>query len=103
MKDNKNSSSRIDKWRIQVIYYLIAIVFGFFVIRLFDLQILQNDVFLGQAEENRTTNISIQTERGIVYDRNGVVLARNVASYNVIITPALLPGFPTDIPLPGAI
>jgi penicillin-binding protein 2 len=103
MKTNKNSSSRIDKWRIQVIYYLIAAVFVFYVIRLFDLQILQNDVFLGQAEENRITNISVQTERGIVYDRNGVVLARNVASYNVIITPALLPGDPTEIPLPGAV
>jgi penicillin-binding protein 2 len=103
MKVNKNSSSKIDKWRIQVIYYLIAAVFIFYVIKLFDYQILRNDVFLGQAEENRTTNISVQTERGIVYDRNGVVLARNVASYNVIITPALLPGDPTEIPLPGAI
>ena len=103
MKVNKKGPTRIDGWRIQVIYYLIAAVFGFYIIRLFDLQILQNDVFLEQAEENRITNISVQTERGIVYDRNGVVLARNVASYNVIITPALLPGDPTEIPLPGAI
>ncbi len=31
------------------------------------------------------------TQRGIIYDRNGIVLARNVASYNVTVTPAFLP------------
>ena len=103
MKVNRKAPSKIDGWRIQIIFYLIAAMFGFYIVRLFDLQILQNDDFLEQAEENRITNISVQTERGIVYDRNGVVLARNVASYNVIITPASLPGDPTEIPLPGAI
>ena len=35
--------------------------------------------------------------RGIVYDRNGYVLARNIASYNLIITPANLPDDEADI------
>jgi penicillin-binding protein 2 len=104
MKVNKSIfSSGIENWRIKFIYYLIALVFGFYVLRLFNLQILQNDAYLEQAEENRITNISIQTERGIVFDRNGVILARNIASYNVIITPAQLPGDPTEFPLPGAV
>jgi len=94
---------KIEFWRIRIIYYLIAAVFGFYVFRLFDLQILQNKVFLDQAEENRITNVSVQTDRGIIYDRNGIILARNIASYNVIITPALLPGDPTETPLPGSI
>ncbi|MDZ4158388.1 MAG: penicillin-binding protein 2, partial [Anaerolineaceae bacterium] len=68
-----------------------VIVFGFFVIRLFTLQILDGKLYLAQADENRTTSIKVQTQRGIIYDRNGYVLARNVASYNVIITPAYLP------------
>ena len=100
----KNETTpKIEIWRIRIIYYLIAIVFGYYFIRLFNLQILQGDVFLEQAEENRITNVSVQTESGIIYDRNGVVLARNVASYNVVITPAQLPGDPTEIPLPGAV
>ena len=103
MKVNEGIFSKVENWRIKFIYYLIAAVFGFYVLRLFNIQILQNDVYLEQAEENRTTNISVQTERGIVFDRNGVILARNIASYNVIITPAQLPGDPTEFPLPGAV
>ena len=93
----------LDDWRIKVIYVLVFAIFGYYVIRLFNLQILQGDVYLSQAEENRTTNISVQTERGNIYDRNGIVLASNKASYNVTIIPANLPGDPTETPLPGAI
>ena len=103
MRVDRGSSSNIEEWRIRFIYFLVVGVFGFYVLRLFSLQILENDLFMGQAEEKRITNISVQTERGIIFDRNGVVLARNIASYNVVITPAQLPGFPTDIPLPGAV
>ena len=35
--------------------------------------------------------------RGIIYDRNGYILARNIASYNVVITPANLPDDDADI------
>ncbi|MCD6355983.1 MAG: penicillin-binding protein 2 [Anaerolineaceae bacterium] len=100
---NNGTSQKIKDWRIKVIYYVIAAVIGYYGIRLFSLQILNNDAYLGQAEENRISNISVQTERGILYDRNGIVLARNIASYNVTITPAQLPGDPTDFPLPGAV
>ncbi len=103
MKVNEGNFSEIENWRVKFIYYLIAAVIGFYVLRLFNLQILQNNAYLEQAEENRITNISIQTERGIVFDRNGVILARNIASYNVIIIPAQLPGDPTEFPLPGAV
>ena len=41
--------------------------------------------------------ISLPAARGIVYDRNGYVLARNIASYNLVITPATLPDDEADI------
>ena len=91
------------------VYALVLALFFFYAYRLFDLQVVQGPEFLAQADENRTTLVSDPTQRGIIYDRNGVVLARNVASYNVTITPAYLPGLlpflyndPTD-PVPGAI
>ena len=62
---------------------------------LFEFQIVQGAQYQAQAEENRTTRVSDPTQRGIIYDRNGFVLARNVASYNVVITPANLPGDPS--------
>ncbi|BBB48631.1 penicillin-binding protein 2 [Pelolinea submarina] len=103
MNNAKGNKPVIDKWRIRFIYILIAIVFGFYTLKLFTVQIINGNYYLEQSEDNRTNEINIQTERGIIMDRNGVVLARNVASYNVTITPADLPGDPTVNPLPGAI
>lgn len=100
---NNGRTNRLEDWRITIIYVLIVLVFGFYVLRLFSLQILEGNSYKLQSDDNRTNEISIQTERGIIYDRKGNVLAQNIASYNVIITPANLPGDPTEIPLPGAV
>ena len=80
------------QWRMVVVYGLMAIVFGFFIVRLFSLQVIQGADYLSRADANRQRTVSIPTQRGIIYDRNGFVLARNIASYDVVITPADLPG-----------
>lgn len=85
----------LQRWRLAIVYVLILLVFGFYAYKLFDFQIVKGAVYEAQAAENRTTRISEPTQRGIIYDRNGFVLARNVASYNVVITPADLPGDPS--------
>ena len=90
MKNKKNINS-LEKWRFKSLYVLMAIIFAFYGFRLFSLQILDGADYTEQAEENRITNISIATERGVIYDRNGIVLAKNAAAYNVTITPADLP------------
>jgi penicillin-binding protein 2 len=91
MKTPETSHSNYEPWRMLVLYGLIAVIFGFYTLRLFDLQVVSGHEYLAQAEENRISTISLPTQRGIIYDRNGVVLARNTASYNVVITPANLP------------
>lgn len=103
MNSIKSNKTKVERWRIQVIYFLIAGIFAFYAFRLFSLQVVQHEYYLAQSEDNRTSEVNIQTERGIIMDRNGVVLARNAASYNVTITPADLPGDPTEEPLPGAV
>ena len=68
----------LESWRFLVLYILIALVFGYFLLRLFDIQILQGEEFIAQANENRTTIISDPSIRGTIYDRNGYILAQNV-------------------------
>ena len=63
----------------------------FYVYRLFTIQIIDGDYYLDLADENRISIVQEQTKRGIIYDRNGVVLARNTATYDITITPADLP------------
>jgi penicillin-binding protein 2 len=91
MNNSEPVQNNYAPWRMLVIYGIIAAVFGYYVLRLFSLQIINGGVYLARANDNSRTTISVQTQRGIIYDRNGYVLARNIASYNVVITPAYLP------------
>jgi penicillin-binding protein 2 len=84
-------------WRYLVVYILLGMVAVIFTIRLFTLQILDKNKYNLQTDSNRTQNISVAPSRGIIYDRNGIILARNIASYNIIITPANLPDDDGDI------
>ncbi len=95
MNGLNQGSGGLDRWRLVVVYALVILVVGYYAYKLFDYQVLEGPVYQAQANENRTTDISVPTQRGIIYDRNGFVLARNVASYNVVITPANLPGDPS--------
>ena len=84
-------------WRSFFIYAMIAAVIGVLVLRLVSLQLFGSGEWIDQAVENYTTEISEPAPRGIIYDRNGYILARNIASYNVVITPAGLPDDDADI------
>lgn len=84
-------NKKFENWRYLVLFILITTVFGFYLLRLFDIQILQGDNYIVQANENRTRIISEPAIRGTIYDRNGVVLAQNVPSYNVVVIPGYLP------------
>src|SRR5574340_1056303 len=84
--------NELDLKRVRIVYGLIGAVFLFYVLRLFTLQILQGEAYQTRAADNRTREISLTTQRGKIYDRNGTVLARNIASYNVVITSGDLPG-----------
>lgn len=91
MKPTRDSQNTVETWRIRAFTIAAGIIFLIFVGRLFSLQILQREVFLERAQDNRTQEIIIPTRRGVIFDRNGIILARNIASYNILITPALLP------------
>lgn len=84
-------------WRILLMYAIIIGVVGVILYRLLFLQVLGPGAWLGQAVDNYEDTILDPAPRGIIYDRNGFILARNVASYNVVITPAGLPDDEADI------
>ncbi len=91
MNSAPQGKKTFDGWRFLVLYILIGLVFGYYLLRLFDIQILQGVDFIAQADENRTQVISDPAIRGTIYDRNGFVLAKNVPSYNVVVIPGYLP------------
>src|SRR5574341_311725 len=84
-------------WRVLLVYGMIMSVVGVLVYRLVTLQVSEETIWKDQAIDNYTDEISEPGSRGIIYDRKGYILARNVASYNVVITPASLPDDEADI------
>jgi len=84
-------------WRVLVVYGILLAVIVVIAYRLLSLQVLDTQTWIDQSIENFTTEIKDPAPRGIIYDRNRYILARNIASYNVVITPAGLPDDEADI------
>ncbi|MDO8347065.1 MAG: penicillin-binding protein 2 [Rugosibacter sp.] len=52
------------------------------------LQIIQHGYYQTRAEDNRIALVPIVPNRGLIVDRNGVVMARNFPAYTLEITPS---------------
>ncbi|MHB1417237.1 MAG: penicillin-binding protein 2 [Chloroflexota bacterium] len=64
---------------------------GAIVRQLWTLQVVEGAQYSQYAEENRLRTSVEKAPRGVMYDRNGTLLVRNVPSYTVGIVPASLP------------
>lgn len=54
--------------------------------RMFYLQVLQHDYYQAQASKNQANLLAIEPSRGVIYDRNGVILADNIPVFSLCIT-----------------
>jgi penicillin-binding protein 2 len=86
-----SNDTHIPRSRFRLSYAIILTIFIFFFVRLFMLQIIEGETYRAQADDNRFEIVNSPAARGIIYDRNGFQLVRNIPSFNVVITPALLP------------
>ena len=74
--------------RVFVVTFVILIALGVLFLRLFYLQVIRYDELNATAESNRTAIVPIVPNRGVIMDRNGVVLATNYSAYTLEITPS---------------
>ena len=74
--------------RVFVVTFAILIALGVLFLRLFYLQVIRYDELNAAAESNRTAIVPIVPNRGVIMDRNGVVLATNYSAYTLEITPS---------------
>ena len=66
---------------------LIVIGMGAVAARLFYLQIIKNDEYSKQATRQQLRETEISASRGVIYDRNGKVLAQSATAWTVVISP----------------
>ena len=72
-------------------YALIVIGIISVISQLLRLQVFEHLQMSELAIENRQSRVNEPAPRGVIYDRNGVTLAHNLPTFNVVITPAELP------------
>jgi len=73
--------------RLSIAAIAVLIAFGLLAARFFYLQVMQHGVYQAKAEDNRISIVPVLPNRGLLIDRNGLVLARNYSGYTLEIFP----------------
>ena len=86
----KNREAELSTFRNRVLVAGLAILIaiGALASRMFYLQVIKRDYFHTLAEANRISVVPVVPNRGIITDRNGVVLAANYSAYTLRVTPS---------------
>jgi len=89
----KDIERELGNFRFRLFVAAAVVLFGFGLLgaRLVWLQVVRHDELSTQAENNRIAVVPIVPNRGLILDRNGVVLANNYSAYTLEITPSKVP------------
>ncbi len=80
------SSENVRK-KIKIYVILVVVSFVCLWMRVWYLQILKGEDFMGRSEENRIRKVSLPAYRGTIKDRNGETLVNVRPSFNLYVTP----------------
>ena len=86
----RNVEADLSRFRARVVVASLVVLacFALLASRLVYLQVYRHADLSEQAESNRTAVVPIVPNRGLILDRNGVVLASNYSAYTLEITPS---------------
>lgn len=76
------------KRRILVISIIITILTLILAGRLFTLQVIQHKHYTTLSKQNAIDLNPIEPRRGNIYDRNGIILAKNIPAFSLMVTPS---------------
>ena len=90
MTEIRNVAAELARFRRRVLVLALAVLSAFGVLgaRLYYLQVIRHEDLAEQAESNRTAVVPVVPNRGLILDRNGIVLASNYSAYTLEITPS---------------
>ena len=75
--------------RLSTASVIMLVAFFILVLRFFWLGVVQNNYYTTRAEDNRLTLVPVVPNRGLIFDRNGVLMATNTSAYTLEIVPGL--------------
>ncbi len=90
MTEFRDVEREISRFRTRLVVVAVVVVLAFLGVfaRLVHLQVVRHDDLRAQAESNRTAIVPVVPNRGLILDRNGVVLASNYSAYTLEIMPS---------------
>ncbi len=90
MTELRNVEADLARFRARLFIATLAVVvcFSLLAVRMVYLQVYRHEDLKEQAENNRTAIVPVVPNRGLILDRNGVVLASNYSAYTLELTPA---------------
>ena len=93
MTELRNVEADLARFKARVLVVSIVVVSAFLLLaaRLVYLQVVRHEDLSEQAEANRTAIVPVVPNRGLIQDRNGIVLATNYSAYTLEITPSKTP------------
>jgi len=83
--------SRLFLNRAVIAFLLVFIVFSVLIYRAYYLQVVKHQDFVTQSDRNRITLVAEAPVRGMIYDRNGVILADNRSVFSLELIPEKVP------------
>lgn len=86
IKDHARETRLFTQRAIIAFVVIVLIMFGV-VSRLVYLQVINHDHYETLSQKNRVKIVSVPPTRGLIYDRNGVLLAENIPSFSLELTP----------------
>ncbi len=80
--------------RALIAFAIVAVCLGVLGARYFTLQVLRHDEFQGRSEANRIKLRPLPPSRGLIYDREGRLVAENVLQYRLVVVPEQVADLP---------
>lgn len=86
----RNSQRELHYFRLRLIVSggVVLAMFILLAVRFFYVQVVDYDHYRTLAEANRISVVPVVPNRGLILDRNGIVLAHNFSAYTLEITPS---------------
>jgi penicillin-binding protein 2 len=99
MVEVRNAELEVKKlhWRLVFAILFVLGLFGTVLTRLVWLQVYKHEEFHAQAEDNRIAIVPVPPSRGLIFDRNGVLLAENQSAYTLELSPRRIPNLERTI------
>ena len=74
-------------YRIRLILIIVIILFCFIVFRVFYIQVFNYNKLSNLANDLWSRDLPLKADRGLILDRNGVVLADNITTTSLVLIP----------------